>query len=295
MFYLASSEKHVGKIEEDKLIANKIIKNGRVAKICTLNNIVKTATAKDIVILKSIWGYHLVIEEFLRQLKVLERKNIALVNSYKFVYWNIDKKKYISDSSNDITFVPTRFLDKDLIQDSDYVYSLLNTFKKDLKHNNLVIKPAISASGYNTYLIDVSNKKALGSLVHRLSNFNCDYLVQPFFESICDGEISIISISGELLYGVKRFPGVIGEKKDTEYLDLSKVPVRAIRQAKDALSWMKTRFGEYPIILRIDLIKTLDGDYNILELELIDPDLFFRKIPKGVSDRAVELLVGCII
>jgi hypothetical protein len=50
------------------------------------------------------------------------------------------------------------------------------------------------------------------------------------------------------------------------------------------------KFGVLPRICRVDFLKNLTN-YEILEVELIDPDLFFRYIPVSLRKKAILMLL----
>jgi len=290
--YIASSEKHVGKIQEDVCIRDAYRDKGFSCEIVTLENIVKIAEPFDVVILKSIWGYHLHYREFLEQISMLKKKNIKLINDYDFIFWNIDKYKYLCELKY-MNTVPTILLNfKNLKKVSEIKNIILQT-NKTLNTDILVIKPRISESGYLTFKYDKT--KDNGSVITLLKqNKQLNFIAQPYRPDILTGELSVVIINGVPLYGIKRFPGILSEKLDPVYMKFTSLPA-AIKKEVDILkTFLLKRFGVLPNICRVDFLK-LNTGYEILEVELIDPDLFFRHIPYGMRDKVILMIYKSFI
>lgn len=285
--YIASSEKHVGKIQEDVYICGAYRNKGFSCEIVTIKDAVKISKPFDVVILKSIWGYHLRYRDFLKQILTLRKKNIKLINDYNFIFWNINKHKYLEEL-RDINVIPTTLLNfKNTKKKSEIVDIILQT-NKTLNTDILVIKPCISESGYLTLKYDKTkdNKDVIALLQQ---NKQLNFIAQPYRPSILNGEISAVVINGVPLYGIKRFPGIFYEKLDPVYIKFDSLPITIKKEVKVLRSFFLDKFGSYPNICRIDFLK-FDTNYEILEVELIDPDLFFRCIPDGLREKATLMI-----
>lgn len=282
--YIASFEKYVGKIQEDIYIRNEFLSKSISSEILTLAEIVQKAEAQDIVILKSIWGYHLDFEQFLAQLSAFKDKNVILINDYDYIYWNIDKSIYLPELADFINVVPTYGVSFNGAKTKEDVEELIKVTIKNDNNTIFVIKPAISASGYLTFVYTKGGDNDITSDL--LRHKNLDFIIQPFRAEINQGEISVISINGRINYGVVRFPGVLGEKKDSKYLSLLEIPNPVMIYAESVLSFLRLKFKALPKICRIDFVKN-GRNFELIEAELIDPDLYFRHLPK-------ELLRHCL-
>ena len=286
--YIASSENHLGKIQEDIYIRDAFISKGIPSEIVTLKDIVKNSKLYDVVILKSIWGYHLNYKEFLLQISTIKKKRVKLINDYDFIRWNIHKYKYLNEIK-DINVIPTYHLDIKQAQTALDIRNAISKASRNFNVKKLVIKPSISESGYLTYVYNANqeNEKVVDSL--RL-NKHLDFIIQPFRPSIVKGEISVIINNGKPIYGVTRFPGVLGSKKDTGYLNLASISSSIIKTVSILEEFFLKKFGTLPNICRVDFLENT-RDYEILEVELIDPDLFFRYIPVRMRKKAISTLV----
>lgn len=290
--YIASSENYVGKIQEDVYIRDVYRNKGFSCEIVTLKNIVKISKPFDVVILKSIWGYHLHYREFLKQISMLKKKNIKLINAYDYIFWNIDKYKYLHELKH-MNTVPTKLLSFKDTKKASEIRNIIVQINKTLNTDTLVIKPCISESGYLTFKYDkTKDNKAIIALLQQNKQLN--FIAQPYRPDILTGELSVVIINGIPLYGVKRFPGIFSEKLDPVYIRFISLP-RVIKKEIDTLKvFFLKKFGVPPNICRVDFLKLSTG-YEILEVELIDPDLFFRYIPGGMREKAIFMICKSFI
>jgi hypothetical protein len=287
--YIASTEKNKGLIQEDIFIQKAFLSRGLVSKIETLENIVSEATSGDVVFLKSIWGYHKDYKKFLEHISILEEKKVILINDYEYIHWNIDKSKYFSEIDF-LKIVPAYKLDFNSVGSINDIERIVQLIIKDDPNTRFIIKPAIGASGYLACMYD--KKDIVNNCINTiLDHKDLDFIIQPFRPQISEGEISIIFINGKIQYGMKRFPGIFTEKKELEYIDVQKIPEQLTAQIKLLFDFFIAKFTSLPKICRIDFVKH-GLDYELMEIELIDPDLFFRYIPENVLNKCLIELVN---
>lgn len=248
---IVSSSKYKNKIKEDLILQKYLLKAGYRSKIVAWED----NMSADVNIIRSVWGYHHDIDKFLSYVG-----SIKTINDSKIIRENVDKKKqYELLEKNNISRIDTLFLDNI----SDYKYS----------SEMVVVKPVVSASGENTFIIKC---EADLEKVRKLSNI----MIQPYISDISDGEVSVVSINGKIKYGIKRFPGVFTEYKREEYIPTGDLCMEIIDNAKKIISIDEYKEASF---MRIDFVK--DGsEYKVMEVELVDPNLFVETI----SDLAVK-------
>jgi len=285
--YIASSGKYIGKIQED-IYMREIYKNkGFFSEIATMKDIVNISKSFDLVILKSIWGYYTDYQKFLGQIMALKKKHIRLVNDYDFIFWNIDKSKYLYEIKH-INIVPTISLQLKRIGTVPEIRNAILKASKTLNTDVLIIKPCVSESGYLTLKYDI-NKENKTTITLLKNNKHLDFIAQPYRPAISKGEISIIIINGIPLYGIKRFPGIFSNKLEPIYIKMANIPNVIKKELTLLKDFFLKKFGVLPDICRVDFLK-FNTSYEILEVELIDPDLFFRYIPENMKKKVVSSL-----
>jgi hypothetical protein len=291
--YIASDKKYKEKIKEDLFIQEYLVSRNNKSEILTLPEILNQVNENDTVILKSIWGYHINYEMFINQISSFEKKSVKLINDYKYIYWNIDKYSYLSELSQYAGFklIPTRIIELRTCKNEEDVRSQIQkevcSFQ-EVYSSDFVVKPNISASGYLTYKYK-SLTDNQGYLTSLLENKHRKFIVQPFRKQITDGEISVIVLNGEVCYGIKRFPGVLVEKENPIFIEKEKINTAILGQIDLLLNFFSEKFKSLPNICRIDFVE-IENDFEIMEIEMIDPDLFFKLLPQQELRKSLGLL-----
>lgn len=270
---IVSCDKWKDKLEED-INLNKTLNNlGLCSEIISWQQPLEKKY--DMLILRSVWGYQNYYEDFKKWLLYIKENNIPLFNNVEIILNNIRK---------DIQF---DILKKNNIETIDTVFINLSEFNKNnllnyINKGDYVIKPTISGSGENTFLVTNSNIN-LENIIKKedilktykfilKNNIDCKIMLQPFVSEINNGEYSCIFIDGQLTHTMLRFPNVFHEKKRPYFI--SEVPENIINLAKKVEKIPE--FKNY-LYMRVDMV-LVDGKAQIMEVELTDPDLLTKYI-----------------
>ena len=254
--YIVSSPKYKNKVKEDLQLQRYFLKNKAYCKIVSYTDNIKNKNC----LIRTVWGYHKDFDTFMNFIK-----NNNTINPLDIITSNSDKKKqYKLLEDNNINRIPTTFLEDG------------STLKK--VDNKMVIKPVLSASGDNTYLIEKEEDLANIKNLHNI-------MIQPYIDNIKDGELSLVIINGKLQYGIMRHPGVFTKYEKETFIAKEKIDNEALNVANSIL---KIKEYENITYMRIDLVKDKE-DYKVLELELIDPDLFIETIPDKQKRKDIYL------
>ena len=288
---IVSCDKWIGKLEEDNNLKNALINLGIDARIISWQQPLQEEY--DLLILKSVWGYQNYYTDFKKWLLYIKANNIPLFNNVDMVLSNIMKDlQFDILRKGNVDFIDTIFL-----QQSEVLN--MNTFDM-LGNNSYVIKPTISGSGENTYLINGSSDMSIQNVIQKeniveiyskiLDNNNdCKIMVQPFISEINNGEYSCIFIDGKLTHTMLRFPNIFHEKR-RPYL-VSEVPDVIIELAKRIEKIQE--FNDY-LYMRVDMV-LIDENAKIMEVELTDPDLLTKYISNmDVKSNVIKTLAKSI-
>lgn len=239
-------------------------------------------SAYDALLVRSIWDYHLHADAFLAWLSRLESLRLPVWNPVEVLRWN-HHKFYLRDlGQRGVTIAPTLFFRRgekhalELIQSAGW--------------SDVVIKPAISASGYRTHAFSMTSVQGSQHVEEAVSHG--DFLVQPFLSGIRDkGEISMIFLRGKYSHAVLKKPRAGEFRVQAEHggHEVAYAPEPAIIRAGETIL-EKTRM---PLIYaRVDGL--VEGSqFVLMELELIEPDLFLETAPGSVN-RLAEEFVNCL-
>ena len=278
---IVSCDKWVNRLEEDNNLKNALIDLGIDASIISWQQPLKVKY--DLLILRSVWGYQNFYNEFKEWLLYIKNNNIPLVNDVDMVLDNIMKDRQFDIlKKNNIDLIDTIFLSQ---------FEFLSENILDILSNKMyVIKPTISGSGDNTYLVnpstdmDIPNTIKVEDVMEIYKpildiNSDCKIMIQPFVSEINDGEYSCVSIDGELTHTMLRFPNIFHRKKKTYLVSL--VPDSIIELARKVEKIPE--FKNY-LYMRVDMV-LVDGIPKIMEVELAEPD-FLTKYIDNVNVKA---------
>ena len=205
------------------------------------------------------WGYHFDLARFRAQLSRWEVEGVRLRNPASVLTWNADKR-YLGDlAARGARTIPSLFVDR--LCDADLVQAA-ERFGTD----TLVVKPRVSGAAWKT--VKLRPGEALDAAPEGPS------LIQPFLPSIGEeGELSLFYFDRCFSHAVRKRPGAGDFRVQEQFGGEAQAcdpDAEATRTAEQVLAAI-----EEPLLYaRVDLIRGLDGRWALIEIELIEPDLF---------------------
>jgi hypothetical protein len=245
-------------------------------------------------VIRSTWDYWRRADEFLAWAEHAGSATV-LLNPIDVIRWNLDKR-YLTDlAAAGIPTTPTLFLEP-----GDRLDDTLGRSGWDPAQQaaGLVVKPVVSAGSNDT--VRHGHLPAAAAHVQALHDQGRTVMVQPYQAQIetlgetgnvfIDGRFSHSFRKGALLSdratgAATRVAGLfvqedIGPRSPTG-------PETAV--ADQVVDWIAERFGTL-LYARVDLVPGADGPV-VLELELVEPSLFFSVQPDA-APVFVEALTG---
>jgi glutathione synthase/RimK-type ligase-like ATP-grasp enzyme len=148
---------------------------------------------------------------------------------------------------------------------------------------DVVVKPAISAGSRNTLRIEHEMDRGEAHL--RVLAREGDVLVQPYLASVEGyGERSLVWIDGELTHAVRKSRRFLGDPESVSAaLPIAPEEAELARRALAAVPAAMTPL----LYARVDTARDSDGQPCLMELELVEPSLFFPQSPAAL-DRYVR-------
>jgi glutathione synthase/RimK-type ligase-like ATP-grasp enzyme len=218
-------------------------------------------------IFRSTWDYFDQFSNFRNWLEFVN-KQCYLINPYEQINWNLDKHYLLDLQKLDFPIVESVFVSKKTQLN-------LETISKSKNWKDIVIKPTISGAARHTYYLKNDEIKKFQDKWLSLSN-NEDFMVQEFQKNILSsGEIAVMIFGGEYSHSVLKK----AKKGDFRVQDdfggsVEKInpSLEIIELAEKTVKSLKTM----PLYARVDIIFNNDNNPVISELELIEPELWFR-------------------
>ena len=220
-------------------------------------------------ILRSTWNYSLQLDAFLAWIDRVARA-APLFNPPPIVRANAHKRYLLELASRGVPTVPTQLVPKGL-GGADLGWSTGQDWER------LVIKPAVAGGSLGCRVFDRDERAEAAA---HLAEWTArgDVLVQPFLASVDGyGERSLIWIDGELTHAMRKTPRFTGDAERVTGPHPIADDERAVAEA--ALEpWRDTiLYG------RVDMARDDRGHPCVMELELIEPSLFFAASPAALD------------
>lgn len=233
------------------------------------------------VIFRTTWDYYNRFDEFTVWLdKVSEITNI--INPKSIIEWNMDKHYLLDLSEKGINIPKTVFINK------GEKHTLLE-YLSDSNFTKGVLKPTFSGGGRHTYLLDGVNTSEYESIFSELISVE-DMMLQEFQENIVTkGEISMMVMGGKFTHAVIK----TAKNGDFRVQDDFGGTVKEHNPTEGEIKFAEKAFAacpEPPLYGRADIFYDNDNKLAIGELELIEPELWFRFNPKAADDLAEAIL-----
>ena len=230
---------------------------------------------------RTTWDYFHRFAEFSAWLDRASRLT-SLINPIQLIRWNMDKH-YLQDlEKRRVHTVPTLFIEPGQT-------TTLPELHQRTGWEHTVLKPAVSGGGRHTYRLNPGNldehEPVFQNLLVRES-----MLLQPFQRHILtEGEKTLMLMGGRYTHAVLKQakPG------DFRVQDDFGGSVQAYTPTPEEIAFAERAFAvcdPAPLYGRVDLVTDNEGRLAVVELELIEPELWFRYHPPSAEVLADALL-----
>ena len=254
-------------LTEDNLLKTELEKLGlRVIKKAW-NSLDFNWSETKFAVFRSTWDYFDKFRDFKTWLEKVKEET-TFINSYELINWNLDKK-YLIELNNKGINIPT----SEVITKEDNI-TLESLFKKH-DFSDAIIKPTISGAARETYKISKNNFHEYEKKFFNLKSKE-DIIFQEFLSNIVSiGEISLIFIGENYTHAVKK----IAKEGDFRVQDDHGGRVEVYNATKEEILFAQNCLGKcptLPIYSRVDIIYDNENEISLGEIELIEPELWFR-------------------
>ena len=269
---------------DDRLLVRALASAGVCAVPAIWNDCRENWHRYAAVVIRSCWDYHLKHGEFLAWLHRLETTGVRVLNSPALVRWNAEKTYLRELAACGVASVPTRWVERDDLISLD---AILHAMDWDC----VVVKPAISASAHETWRASSASAGAAEPRF-RLMVTNGEVLVQPFLDVVqADGEWSLLFYGGVYSHSVLKRPRPGDFRVQREHGGTSEAvaPSRETIAAALGVLTAAERGRGATLYARVDGC-VIERKFVLMELELIEPDLYLRSNVDAPDMLAAALL-----
>ncbi len=261
-------------ITEDALVANALGRLGlNVIRLAWSDADFDWSSTKA-VLFRTTWDHFDQFPKFSKWLNEVS-KVTTLINSEALIRWNIDKH-YLKDlKHNGVHIAETLFIEQGSRKS-------LKELHADMNWKDTVLKPCVSGAARHTYKLNPDNIAEHELIFAELIKDEA-MMLQPFQHNIMSrGEVSMMVFNGQFTHAVLKtakagdfrvqddFGGTVHDYNPTK---------AEIQFAIDTVNACK----ELPLYARVDIFNDNHGHIALAELELVEPELWFRQHPKAAQ------------
>ena len=241
-------------------------------------------SAFDLVVANGVWDYIHQIAEFLRwSHRVGRTLGVPMVNSPDTLRWNFDKVYLRNLQMRGVSIVPTIWVAPGRDLDADPWSELV------APDAEVVVKPSISGGGHLTARYRRDEADAMREHIASLGTKERTAMVQPYVSAVDrDGETGLVLLDGEFSHAIHKAPmirpgaGPQDNLIENQIVTAATASPEQLALGHQAVAVAEEMFG--PITYaRVDMVTLDDGTPALLELELLDPVLFFVTHPPAAT------------
>ncbi|BDS14527.1 ATP-grasp domain-containing protein [Aureispira anguillae] len=237
------------------------------------------------IIFRTPWDYSERFDEFSVWLEQVVTQT-HLINSQAQINWNIDKHYLLDLQKKGIRIPLTKIIDPQS-------KTSLSDLQKELGWKEMVLKPTVSAAGRHTYRLTPENIESYESLFQTLIAKEA-MMLQPFLYNITKkGEVAFMLIDGKYTHAVLKK----AKKGDFRVQDDFGGSVEVYQPSKEEIEFAEKAVAacsEMPTYARVDMVWDNEDQMALSEIELIEPEMWFRNAPSA-ADELAEVIVTKII
>jgi glutathione synthase/RimK-type ligase-like ATP-grasp enzyme len=242
-------------------------------------------SAAALVLIRSTWDYVPRRAEFVDWAQRVAAAT-ELWNPAEVVAWNTDKRYLRRMESTGVEIVPTHWVER------GSAVSLAELLD-ERGWSTAVVKPVVSAGSIGT--VRFTRDEAAATQPHLDTLIaSGDVMVQPYVTGIeDDGELSVMWIDGVITHAVRKLPQA-GDFRVQEQFGGRYTPVELDDGLRAAAEDVIERIGAGCRYGRVDLVPGPQGQHWLIEIELVEPQLFFGHEP-AAAERMADAIAAAVI
>lgn len=229
----------------------------------------------DLVYICTPWDYQNDVAAFLDVLETVERSTAILVNGLGLVRWNLEKTYLRELELRGADIVPSLFFDR-------YEAARVAGWFAAHGTDRIVVKPVVGANADDIIVLSDPPDGEVGEVLRRTFERR-PFFVQPFMDSVQgEGEYSLFFFGGDYSHAILKKPRAGDFRTQEEHgADILSVeaPPALVETAQHVLGVVNPQ----PVYVRADFVRGTGERFLLMELELIEPALYFRTDPDSAT------------
>ena len=269
--------------EDDRLAAEALRRRGHeVLPAVWTQTPASALDAFDVVVMRTPWDWFHRRLEFRRYLQSLRETRARVLNGVQQLIDFADKTYLPRLQAQGVDVVPSVQL---LPAELQRVPGVL----AQKKWARAVLKPAFTANSVGAQVFEAERAElVVAEVLASAPPVDEPYLLQPFVPAIAQGELSFVFFGGEFSHAVKKSPRSGDWRVQHDYGGVS-VPFVPEAKQMEAATVLLARSAPGSVYARVDTVEW-EGRLHVMELEVVEPELFFRHHPAAPERFAAALL-----
>jgi len=225
------------------------------------------------VLIRTPWDYAQHVPRFLAWLAELDGAGTPVVNPTDVLRWNLDKRYLLDLEVNGHAIVPTR-----AVRSLDQAVEAAGR----AGWTDAVAKPVTGGGAEGLHRIRDGRLEPIAAIGNPWGAAGATgrVLVQPFLSQVQEGEWSLFFFGGAYSHAVRKMPASGDFRVQEEHGGTTRaaVPPASVVEAASAI------VADVPeaVYARVDGVE-VEGRSRLMELELIEPELYLRHAPDAVD------------
>jgi glutathione synthase/RimK-type ligase-like ATP-grasp enzyme len=241
----------------------------------------------DVVVIRSTWDYIDRVGEFVAWAERCQQ-HTRLLNPAEVVRFNSNKKYLDVLRQQRVPTIPTLWA-----QPGDDAAQLALAARERFGHGDVILKPTVGAGARHTHRTS-THSDMTSLLTQELATKAM--MIQPFLRSVLSGEVSLVFMRTNgrlrLSHAVKKTPAQ-GDYRTQEQFGAVVTAHRADDDEQRLAEQVVDVVGGNLLYARVDLVRLADDSLAVIEVELIEPSLYFTHDAQA-ADRFADATLSAI-
>ncbi len=270
-------------LKEDQLVADALETKGLSVTRKAWDDTQFDWESSQFALFRATWDYFDRFFEFFDWFQRTQ-KLTQFINSSALIHWNIDKHYFKDLNAKGINLPKTLFVEKG---ETLSLSEAVTKAKEELSFNttDFILKPCIAGGARHTYKFNQYQIDEHTSLFQDLIAEQA-MMLQEFQENIVtEGEMSLMLFNGEYSHAVLK----VAKAGDFRVQDDYGGSVYDYHPSTSEIDFAKKVIQacpELPVYARVDIFKDNNNCWALAELEIFEPELWFRNEPRAAQKLA---------